>query len=112
MASDAILAEALLRIEHKLDILIRSLGLPREEITPLHFTVGQSCPICLLPIEHVIDIQDQVAKRRCGCSTGKVPSAILDTPEEVKKDKNGTSASDIIERALSEARDTSGRKKS
>jgi len=68
----SILAEALARIEHKLDALCRSTNTP---VYPMHFS-GNSCPSCNQNIDYQIDVQHQVVIRRCGCSTGKVPSAI------------------------------------
>ena len=82
----AIIAEAVLRIEHKLDAIMRFLKVPLP--APMHF-VGSLCPGCGMMIEYQVDFQHQVAVRRCGCKTGKVPSAIPMFPvTQEKKEKN------------------------
>lgn len=77
-----ILAEAILRIEHKIDAVMRHLKVPVP--APMHF-VGTICPGCGSMIDYQIDFQHQVAVRRCGCRTGKVPSAIPLLPVEAQK---------------------------
>lgn len=75
-----ILAEAVLRIEHKLDIIMKRLGfLDATPFPQLHF-VGNTCPVCCQVIEYQIDITHNVAVRKCGCKTGKQPSIIPLTP--------------------------------
>ena len=81
MASD-VLAEALVRIEHKVDILVRgtevmfkALKIPAMLYKPLHFT-GESCPVCQMPIDYQIDVLKKVVFRKCGCKTGKIPPAM------------------------------------
>ena len=64
------LAEGLVRLEHKVDALLRHLQVPTK---PLHF-IGEVCPVCSKPIEYQIDILMNVVVRKCGCSTGKIPS--------------------------------------
>lgn len=71
-----IIAEALLRIEHKVDALIKAFDI---KTTPLHF-IGQACPVCQQFVDFTVDVQKGVAVRRCGCKTGKVPSMIPLTP--------------------------------
>jgi len=68
----AILAEALARIEHKVDHLIRHLNVP---VYPMHFS-GNACPVCSKAIDYQVDVKSQIVTRRCDCTTGKVPSAI------------------------------------
>lgn len=68
-----ILAEALLRIEHKVDILLR--GVYASNAHPQMSFVGVPCPVCKMPIEYVVDIEHQVAVRKCSCSSGKVTSS-------------------------------------
>jgi hypothetical protein len=77
----AIIAEAVLRIEHKLDAILRHLLVPMP--LPMHFS-GSMCPACGQLVDYQIDFKNQVVVRRCGCKTGKIPSAIpmLPVPEE------------------------------
>lgn len=70
------LAEALARVEHKLDQLLKFVG---AITTPMHFP-GQDCPVCHKVIDYQIDIIKNVVTRRCGCSTGKQPMAQLIQP--------------------------------
>lgn len=71
----SILAEALMRIEHKLDLLIEGFFVKTVVHPKLHF-FGNTCPVCGESIDYQIDVQHQVVVRRCGCKTGKIPSAI------------------------------------
>lgn len=72
-----IIAEAVIRIEHKLDVVIRALQFlnPKEQIPQVHF-VGTTCPVCNQIIDYQVDLTNNVAVRRCGCKSGKVPSSI------------------------------------
>lgn len=104
MAADAKLAEALIRIEHKQDILLRWLNLPRDQMPQLQFSdAGISCPLCMMPISYTVDLQDLVAVRNCGCKTGKVPPAqplFPVVPEENQNEgryQHVTSGSDAAE---------------
>lgn len=102
-----ILAEALLRIEHKVDAILKAVMLPGQiPPMPLHF-VGQQCPICYSPIDYQVDVQKGVVVRRCGCKTGKVPSMIPLTPVEVPRNGNST-LSDSSERSADSVGPTDG----
>ena len=68
-----VLSEALLRIEHKLDLLLGNMRVGGHR--PMGFQ-GNICPVCLQPVDYQVDIQQQVVKRRCGCSSGKQPNLI------------------------------------
>lgn len=81
-----IIAEGILRLEHKLDAVLRHLQVKAK---PMHF-IGELCPVCSKPIEYCIDIGLNVAVRKCGCSSGKVPSGIPLLPLV----SNGSSSSD------------------
>jgi hypothetical protein len=85
-----ILAEALARIEHKLDYLLRHHNVP---IYPMHFS-GNICPTCNKQVEYLIDVKSQVVVRRCDCGTGKVPSAIPSLPVVPSGTPNGYSSAD------------------
>lgn len=63
-----VIAEALARMEHKIDAIVRTLNI---KSVPMHF-LGQSCPICSKPIDYQVDIGNQVVVRKCGCSSGKI----------------------------------------
>lgn len=65
--------EALARIEHKLDALLRHAKVPMP--APMHF-VGTMCPSCGSLIDYQVDLQHGVVVRKCSCKTGKVPSTI------------------------------------
>src|ERR1017187_10379054 len=67
-----ILAEGLLRCEHKLDLILRHL---KVLVTPMHF-VGTPCPVCSNPIDYQVDVGHNVVVRKCKCSTGKYVSPI------------------------------------
>ena len=66
MASDNVLAEALARIEHKLDRLLeRQLKQPIEQLGAL-----VACPICKQQVDYQVDQINKVIARKCGCKTG------------------------------------------
>ncbi len=77
--------EALARIEHKLDAMMRWVGVPMPP--PMHF-VGTMCPACGNMIDYQVDFQHGVVVRRCGCKTGKVPSTMHLLPVDPKKEKS------------------------
>jgi hypothetical protein len=65
-----LVAEALLRIEHKVDALLRHFKVPT---TQMHF-IGSACPVCMNLIEYQLDMKNNVAIRKCNCRSGKQPS--------------------------------------
>ncbi len=105
-----IIAEALLRVEHKLDALLTFIGV---KPIPMHF-IGQKCPSCLYNIDYLIDVEHQLVKRRCNCKTGKIPSTISLLPvgdDNAKASRSGSTPERIgdPESAKSRALDRSGR---
>lgn len=75
-----ILAEAVLRIEHKIDLVLGRLGfLDASPNKMMHF-IGNMCPVCCQAVDYQIDITHNVVVRKCGCKTGKQPSTIPLTP--------------------------------
>lgn len=68
-----IIAEALARIEHKLDAILRHGRVPAP--APMSF-MGTTCPACNQTIEYQVDLQHNVVVRKCQCSTGKFVSSI------------------------------------
>lgn len=71
MSAEAKLMEALLRIEHKLDLILGSIVMPQQQLTKLG-AIGVTCPVCSQSVQFDADIQDAVIVRKCGCSTGKI----------------------------------------
>lgn len=94
----SILAEALARIEHKLDLLLDGLFMKNTVHNKVHF-IGQTCPVCLEYVDYQIDVQHQVVVRRCGCKTGKIPSAIPLLPVAQPGTQNGYPTPDEDQRA-------------
>ena|SRR5258708_5658736 len=89
MAQD-ILAEALARVEYKLDLVIKFMGMPPSTV-PMHFQ-GQTCPICLKVVDYQINLGKNVVTRRCGCSTGKLPMTVSLIPVDPSGGINGNTA--------------------
>jgi hypothetical protein len=84
MAADDKLAEAISRVEHKVDLLLvlvaKTLPLNPanqkflEELLK-YAQVGSSqhkCPLCSQPVEYIVDSIDAIVVRKCGCKTGKI----------------------------------------
>lgn len=70
--ANEILAEAVARIEHKLDLLLKH---NKVQGLQVHFP-GQTCPLCQYLIDYQVDLIKNVVVRRCKCSTGKVAPTI------------------------------------
>lgn len=69
-----ILAEAVGRIEHKLDLLITMVRkMPSNALLrlPAVGEPGLTCPLCGQSVNYDIDARAEVCTRRCGCKTGK-----------------------------------------
>lgn len=75
MADDKIM-EALARLEHKVDLIIRwldpSMGAAVKQKLIQLGDPRNICPICEQPVNFNVDIEDSVVVRKCGCSTGKI----------------------------------------
>ena len=102
-----IIAEAVLRIEHKVDAILRAVLPKGQSVQPLHF-IGQQCPVCTAPVDFTVDVQKGVVVRRCGCKTGKVPSMIPLTPVEAPRNGNPTYPDSSPERSTDSVRPTDG----
>ena len=92
MSSPNTLAEALARVEHKLDLLLESQA-GQDPLLELR-SVGDPnhlCPICTKPVTYYVDIMSKLLTRTCGCSTGM--SAPLNlapfSPPQATKTENG-----------------------
>lgn len=90
-SADALILEALARIEHKLDVII-------EHSSPLLVTDtsmqgSRFCPICGKSVTYNLDFVNGVVTRKCGCSTGMSPLK-FEPPIEDKKDAKNRSDAD------------------
>lgn len=84
MAADSKHAEALARIEHKLDVALAMImflvtqpqgGYAVLSALKEKIQVGNSrhvCPICAQVVEYSVDPVDSVVVRKCNCKTGKI----------------------------------------
>lgn len=66
----SIIAEALARVEHKLDLILTKIAFLDQ--TPLQQvgSWGNSCPVCKEVVEFKMDLLNGVVVRKCGCKTG------------------------------------------
>lgn len=87
--ANAILAEALARVEYKLDLLLNGLGFAGAMQTPMHHFIGAMCPACKNPIDYQVDLANQVVVRKCGCRSGKQPPIVPLIPVAPTENKNG-----------------------
>lgn len=73
MTANAKIMEALARIEHKIDILLKLKqgGDVKRSMVKVG-TAGHFCPLCDQAVEYQVDIADAVVLRKCGCGTGKI----------------------------------------
>lgn len=82
MPANAKIMEALARIEHKLDLLLKidQIRNMKEGVRGLADKIrlaavadaSHTCPVCEKTVEYQVDINDSVVVRKCGCSTGKI----------------------------------------
>lgn len=82
------LAESLAQLHHKVDAILRHFDVKTK---PIHF-IGENCPVCKRPIDYQIDHLANVVVRKCGCSTGKVPSTLPLIPIGDQNANNQTQA--------------------
>ena len=71
MAANSKLMEALLRVEHKLDLLLGQARLDEGDFTKVG-SATHNCPLCKQNVQYTVDVADSVVIRKCGCSTGKI----------------------------------------
>lgn len=88
MPADDTLAEALIRIEHKLDIVLRALKVPVLSAPPLVPHGSYTCPLCKQQVYYQPDSGRGVTVRKCGCTTGLVPVnlELLKAPQQGRGD--------------------------
>lgn len=67
--ADDVLAEALARVEFKLDLLMKHLKVGPS--IPMNFE-GHICPVCNYVTQYHLDLMKKVVVRKCQCTTGKV----------------------------------------
>ena len=85
----AVLAEALARVEYKLDSIIKALNLP---VMPMQSVMSSVCPVCSRTVTYQMDIVNGVVVRKCDCSTGKLPPTLSLLPNIIPGVTNGYSA--------------------
>lgn len=77
-----ILAEALARIEHKVDALLDVLKststFGQYYRIPKVGDFSHNCPVCEKQVEYYIDAREGILRRKCGCKTGKVAAVKLE----------------------------------
>ncbi len=107
-----ILAEALARIEHKVDLALASLSFLNSGTPyPKLGFIGTPCPVCMQVVDYQIDINNQVVIRRCGCKTGKFPPLIPIYPVTGAPNGNTPASSSTYDSAQSGlTEDRAGRK--
>lgn len=98
MSSPNTLAEALARVEHKLDLLLESqAGLDRQLQLRSVGDPEHLCPVCQQAVKYHVDIMSKLLTRTCGCSTGKSAPLNLTPfeppPQPTKKTENGNDES-------------------
>ena len=90
MSADSVLAEALARVEHKLDVLISLIAMGglagkfAQMGAPDH-----TCPLCHQQVKYQVDIFKGVVTRQCGCSTGlqaPLDLTMFSPPQPLKKE--------------------------
>lgn len=62
---------ALLRIEHKLDMILwamKASGIALSELPSLESYNGDLCPVCAVPIHVTVDFRTERYVRSCGCA--------------------------------------------
>ncbi len=84
-SADAVLAEALARVEYKLDLLLRNLGAINAPL----MSRESNCPACTKDFRYLIDTTNGMVVRSCGCSTGLFPMKLQFNPELEKEIQDG-----------------------
>lgn len=72
MSANAILMETLLRIEHKMDEILKQQKTDENTNFTKMASVNHRCPICDQSVQYQVDVMNSVVVRKCGCSTGKI----------------------------------------
>lgn len=91
MSAEALLMETLLRVEHKLDLVLKRYPVDDEDFVKVG-AVNHSCPVCAHPVTYNVDVNESVVVRKCGCSTGKIAldlKAFAPPVSPARKNDNG-----------------------
>jgi len=98
-----IVTEALARIEHKLDLILRAIKYQEApERMPMDF-IGHECPVCGQLVKYTVDLINNVVVRRCQCTTGKLaPTSPLFPATPTIGDANGRPTADDATRGEGE----------
>lgn len=72
-----IIAEAVLRVEHKVDVLLQIRLYDWKSAYPMG--QGTMCPVCLSEIKYQMNLSANVVTRKCGCGTKLSPMLFDDT---------------------------------
>jgi hypothetical protein len=67
MSADNVLAEALARIEHKVDLILEA---SRILVGITQLGEKMQCPVCKQVVLYQVDQLAKVVLRKCGCKTG------------------------------------------
>jgi len=107
MAADSKHAEALARLEHKVDVLMSMVIFLVRTVDPTALSSGNQiaeaqvgninhkCPLCSKQVEYFVDPIDSVVVRKCDCKTGKLAPVDLGAfaptalPGTRKEEENG-----------------------
>jgi hypothetical protein len=73
----SVIAEAVLRVEHKLDVLLQIRLNDWKSAYPM--ANGTVCPICTTEVQYQMNISANVVTRKCGCGTKLSPMIFEDT---------------------------------
>lgn len=121
MSADDKHAEALARIEHKIDLLMRMIATLGGDLKAFNFlqslltlpAVGgpHKCFLCANPVEYSVDPVDAVVTRKCGCKTGKIALDLKAfAPPVMSAKKENTDAEQHEDWFDSSTRGSSGRR--
>ena len=86
-------SDALVRIEHKLDLIISALQqkgvmMPTQHLPKLRDSAGDVCPACGGDVQFGFDLRDGSVLRSCGC-IAPLRSLPLPTTSEVNRARPG-----------------------
>ena len=71
MSAENVLAEAMARLEHKLDLVLEQITPGPSRAVPLPALGSpKTCPVCKQNIDYQVDQINKVIVRKCGCKTG------------------------------------------
>jgi hypothetical protein len=102
-----LLAEALARIEHKVDALINE---KRFLVIPPLGDFSHVCPVCKRSVQYMVDQMAEILIRKCGCTTGKqAPIKLMPIPQRGERNDRDE-GSESSEGSTLSRRDERGRR--